>query len=1248
MEFRLLGPLEVRDDGEVVKLGGPKQRALLAYLLLNANRAIALDRLIDALWGERPPPTAAATVQVYVSQLRRLVGRDRLVTRPPGYLLALAPDEIDVARFERLVLRARRAPDPAERAGLLREALALWRGELLADVQFEPFVQAEAERLEEERLTALEERLDAELELGRGVELAAELEQLVTAHPLRERMRGQLMLALYRAGRQAEALALYRATRQMLADELGLDPSPALQRLERRILNHDPELGQPPELRPAPARPDQPAGPHAERKVVTVVVAAVDAAGEDPEDVLALERRLAAPVRRELERFGGTSERIAGAAVAAVFGAPIAHEDDAERAVRAALAARDIQTEGAAAPALRFGIATGSAVAELDPEVAARDGLIIGSTIRSATLLEAAAPAGAVVVDGATRRATSDAIEYRRVRRIEAWEALRERLPVGERRAARRGSQFVGREPELALLHDALASAVGEGSLQLVTLAGAPGIGKTRLVSELREREAASARWLVGRAVAYGDGLPFFALRQIVKALIGVLDSDSADDARVKVDSHMARAVGEDGAWVGAHVRLLLGLESEQTGDRGEAFAAWRRFLEATAEHEPVALLLEDVHWADEGLLDFVEHLAKWATGPLLVLCTARPELLERRPEWVVENLAPLSEAEAGRLLDSVADRKLAPELRQSVLERVGGNPLYVEEYAHALAASGGSMTPGLAIPMSVQGVIAARIDALPLAEKAALQRAAIVGKVFWPGAVAAVSDLDVTAVRERLTALDEKQLVRRSSRSSVGGEKEYVFAHVLVCDVAYEQMPRADRAIGHRRAASWLEALSEQAQDRLELVAYHYSTALDLWRTVGEEPDDLAARTVHALRSAGERAQQLYANTEAAAYFRRALELLEPGEAPELAAGLHEGLGDVLALTGRREDAIAAYEQAQELTPAADRIGAARLHRKTGISQQLERQVEASLGEFAGGDAALGPQPVEPVSGWWEERAEIALARLQLLYFGAPLDEFVAAIEACAPIIDEHATLVQRGRLFIFLGLAALRRDRFVSGEEALGHQQAAVAAAAASGHLATLAWARFNLGLGLLHSTRYSEAEVEFASTLAFAERIGDVTTVTRCLTYLTAVRRRLGDVEGARGYVGRALAAAEGAGMAEYVRQAQGNLSWVAWRDGDLDGAEEHAGAAWSDWDDFWLQRVLAWIPVWPLLGVALRRERTPEAVEYARVLLDSTRQPPPDELRKVLSDAVAAWDAGDAGAATGGLVRAAEVAQRLGYL
>jgi len=166
MEFRLLGPLEVCDDGEVVKLGGPKQRALLAYLLLNANRAIALDRIIDALWGERPPPTAAETVQVYVSQLRRLVGRDRLVTRPPGYLLALAPDEIDVARFERLVLRARRAPDPAERAALLREALALWRGELLADVAFEPFVQAEAGRLEEERLTALEERLDAELELG--------------------------------------------------------------------------------------------------------------------------------------------------------------------------------------------------------------------------------------------------------------------------------------------------------------------------------------------------------------------------------------------------------------------------------------------------------------------------------------------------------------------------------------------------------------------------------------------------------------------------------------------------------------------------------------------------------------------------------------------------------------------------------------------------------------------------------------------------------------------------------------------------------------------------------------------------------------------------------------------------------------------------------------------------------------------------------------------------------------------------
>src|SRR2546421_5791682 len=243
MDFRILGSLEVEETGRAIPLGGPKQRALLAVLLLNANRSVSLDRLVDALWGERPPQTAATTIHVYVSQLRKILGRERLVTQKPGYVLQVTSDELDLARFERLTVRARRADDPAERARLLREALGLWRGAPFDDLAYEPFVAGEAAHLEEARLAALEERIDAELALGGSSELVAELERLVAQHPLRERLHSLLMVALYRSGRQADALSAYQDARTALVEGLGLEPSRTIQELERQILNNDAALG---------------------------------------------------------------------------------------------------------------------------------------------------------------------------------------------------------------------------------------------------------------------------------------------------------------------------------------------------------------------------------------------------------------------------------------------------------------------------------------------------------------------------------------------------------------------------------------------------------------------------------------------------------------------------------------------------------------------------------------------------------------------------------------------------------------------------------------------------------------------------------------------------------------------------------------------------------------------------------------------------------------------------------------------
>ena len=377
MEFLILGPLEARVDGRGLALGGAKQRALLALLLLHRNEVVSTDRLIDGLWGEdrRPPPSRSSR-----STSRGCGGswgrsgraRGRLVTRPPGYLLELAADELDLDRFEALVEEARRASaagDPAAASAALRLGLAIWRGPPLADLAFEPFAQAAAARLEEQRLAALESRLEADLALGRAPELIGELGALVGEHPLRERLRGCLVLALYRAGRQAEALEAYRAARRALVDDLGIEPSPDLAELERAILRHDPALAlpsppappAPPADPPAPRAPAEPLEPPAapraqegERKHVTVLFC--DIVGST-----ALTERLGAEAmhellgrfydlaRDEVGRYGGTVSKLLGDGFMALMGAPAAHEDHALRAVLAALGLRRRLAEGALA-----------------------------------------------------------------------------------------------------------------------------------------------------------------------------------------------------------------------------------------------------------------------------------------------------------------------------------------------------------------------------------------------------------------------------------------------------------------------------------------------------------------------------------------------------------------------------------------------------------------------------------------------------------------------------------------------------------------------------------------------------------------------------------------------------------------------------------------------------------------------------------------------------------------------------------
>jgi hypothetical protein len=370
-----------------------------------------------------------------------------------------------------------------------------------------------------------------------------------------------------------------------------------------------------------------------------------------------------------------------------------------------------------------------------------------------------------------------------------------------------------------------------------------------------------------------------------VKAQAGILESDDVETVEQKLDESVASLVADEQerGFVTRHLRTLVGVAGDTaTEERATAFAAWTRFVEALAELRPTVLVFEDMHWADDALLDFVEHLLDWAGDvPLLVVGTTRPELLERRPTWgggrtnvATVALAPLSREETAMVVTAVLGRALLPaETQQELLERAGGNPLYAEQYARLFAERGEADGD---VPETVQAIIGARIDALAPPEKVLLQDAAVVGKVFWPGALRSIAERD-SECTSLLHSLERKEFVRRERRPSVAGEQEYAFRHLLVRDVAYAQIPRRARSAKHRAAAAWIESLGS-ADDHAEMVARHYTEALEYARSsVGLDPE-LQERTRAALVHAGDRARSLHAHAAAARFYRKALDLWEEG----------------------------------------------------------------------------------------------------------------------------------------------------------------------------------------------------------------------------------------------------------------------------------------------------------------------------------------------------------------------------------
>lgn len=738
--------------------------------------------------------------------------------------------------------------------------------------------------------------------------------------------------------------------------------------------------------------PSRAPSPVAERRLVTVLFADLVgftslAEGRDAEAVRDLLSRYFELARDVIERYGGTVEKFIGDAVMAVWGAPIAHEDDAERAVRAGLELVDAVRSLGPQIQARAGVLTGEAAVTLG----ARDqGMVAGDLVNTASRLQSVAAPGTVLVGEPTHRAASGAIVFERAGEhtlkgkespVPAWVARRvvsQRKGLG--RSDRLEAPFVGRDSELRLLKDLFHATAREQRARLVSITGQAGIGKSRLAWEfLKYIDGVVERvwWHDGRSPAYGDGVTFWALGEMVRSRAGLLEVDDVETTRVKVAEMLAAHVPDatERGWIEPAMLALLGAGEPPPGGREELFRAWRTFFERMSATGTVALLFEDLHWADAGLLDFIDHVIEWSRGfPILIITLARPELLERRPDWgagrrsfLALGLDPLPPESMRELLAGLVPR-LPPPAVKSIIERADGIPLYAVETIRMLLSDGRLQEVGdhyepvgalgeLAVPETLQALIAARLDALDPADRALLQDAAVLGQSFTLAGLAAVSGLEPGALEARLRALSRLELVAQEVDPRSPERGMFAFVQALIREVAYGTLAKRDRKVRHVAAARFFESLGDP--ELAGALAAHYIAA---YRAApeGPEAEAVAAQARISLVAAADRATSLGAASQAVDFLRQALEVTT-GEAER--ADLLDRAGDAATTSARNDLAEPLLREAVAIRrDLGDQVGVTRSVGLLARALSNARKREIAAEELAPIVESLGSLADHPV----------------------------------------------------------------------------------------------------------------------------------------------------------------------------------------------------------------------------------------------------------------------------------------------
>jgi class 3 adenylate cyclase/tetratricopeptide (TPR) repeat protein len=868
-------------------------------------------------------------------------------------------------------------------------------------------------------------------------------------------------------------------------------------------------------LRSEIAAPSATGGPVAERRLVSVLF--VDLVGfttaseqRDAEDTRDLLSRYFETAREIVDRHGGVIEKFIGDAVMAVWGAPTAHEDDAERAVRTALQMVEAVgglDAGEQSLQARAGVLTGEAAVTIG---ASGQGMVAGDLVNTASRLQSAAAPGTVLVGEATYRAASGAIAFEEADEqhlkgkeapVRAWRAVavvaRRR---GEGKVATLEPPFVGRDEELRTLKEQFHATEREGKPRLVTLVGQAGIGKSRLGWELEkylDGVVETVFWHEGRSPSYGEGISYWALAEMVRGRAGIAESDDPETARNRLAETVAQFVPDSNErrWIEPRLTGLLGLAELPSESREALFAAWRTFFERMADQQTVLLVFWDLQWADQGLLDFIEHLLSWSkSSPIFVLAEARPELFGRRPGWGVTvrastsvHLEPLDDKHMRMLLAGILPT-LPETAARAIVQRAEGVPLYAVETLRMLIDRGvmqqqadgahyelvGAL-PDLAVPETLHALIAARLDALDPEDRALLTDAAVLGLSFTAPALQALSGLEANTLAARMDALVRHELVVLDVDPRSPERGQYRFVQGVVREIAHQSLAKRERRAKHLAAARYFEALGE---DELSgVLASHYLAAYRA-TPAGPEADALAAQARVALRAAADRASALHSQVGALRYLEQALDVTTD---PTERASIHERAATAATFAANTPAAIDHARQAEEIyTRAGDRLGVLRMRTLQGwvkLSEHGDRDAVAIL-ERALADVADLPPSRE--IAW----AQSELGRA-LMVAGSP--EALVWVDRA---IENQSLLtpIQVVEALITKGTMLIQVDRFAEAEVLL---RGAIVVADRFGDPQASLRARNNL-LGIVHRRSIEEGLALAMEVVEVGRRYGSNTWI------------------------------------------------------------------------------------------------------------------------------------------------------------